>query len=116
MTPWLALYQLAFPAVGVAVAAKMLAGGRGATLREGASDLGQRLGSVDAALLRRLGKRALWLHAASVGELAGAAALLRALPERPPPWRSTGARAGPRAGRAGAPRPRPALRRSQRAA
>ena len=84
MNPWLAAYQALFlPAVGGAVAGRMLALGRGQTLREGAAELRQRLGAADAEAAARVGAGGLWLHAASVGEIAGAAALLRALgPER----------------------------------
>lgn len=78
MNPWLAAYQALFPTVGVAVAAKMLLGGRGRTLKEGWADLEQRLGAVPEAS-RAASDGALWLHAASVGETAGAAALLKAL-------------------------------------
>lgn len=82
MNVWLALYQAAFPAIGAAVAAAMLLGGRGRTLREGASDLKQRLGRVPDADAEAA-RGGLWLHAASVGELSGAQALLKALgPER----------------------------------
>ncbi|MBI4349785.1 MAG: 3-deoxy-D-manno-octulosonic acid transferase [Elusimicrobia bacterium] len=81
MNPWLAAYQALFPAVGVAVAAQMLLGGRGRTLREGWGDLRQRLGKLPEG--GAAGTRdALWLHAASVGETAGVAALMRALPGR----------------------------------
>ncbi|MCX5788388.1 MAG: 3-deoxy-D-manno-octulosonic acid transferase [Elusimicrobia bacterium] len=79
MNSWLAVYQALYPAVGVAVAARMLAGGRSSTLREGPSDLKQRLGSVSGS---SIAPESLWLHCASVGELAGAAALLRELPGR----------------------------------
>ena len=79
MNPWLAVYQALYPAVGVAVAARMLAGGRSSTLREGPPDLKQRLGSVSGT---SIAPESLWLHCASVGELAGAAALLRELPGR----------------------------------
>lgn len=79
MNPWLALYQCSFPAVGAAVAAAMLLGGRGRTLREGAADLRQRLGRLTDEEAAAAGPGGLWLHAASVGELSGAAALLKAL-------------------------------------
>ena len=81
MNPWLGLYQALYPAVGAVVAARMLAGGRGSTLREGAADLKQRLGSIPPTAT--IAPASLWLHAASVGELAGASALLRELKPRP---------------------------------
>ncbi len=76
----LAVYQLFFPAVALAVAIGFILAGRGASLREGPAELRQRLGCISAAELGRLRPDpVLWIHAASVGEVAAAAALLKKL-------------------------------------
>ncbi|MBI5201451.1 MAG: hypothetical protein HY925_07695, partial [Elusimicrobia bacterium] len=79
MNLWLSLYQALFPIVGVAVVVQFLAGGRGRSLREGKNDVGQRLGYASPENLEKAGTGALWIHAASVGELSGVAAILKEL-------------------------------------
>src|SRR5437762_1766426 len=73
---WLLPYQLLFPLLGVGVAIKMLAAGRGRSLREGKDPIRQRFGLLSAEETARLAGRVVWIHAASVGEVQAATPLV----------------------------------------
>ena len=76
-------YQLFFPLVGAAILLRIAFSGRGAALREGRAELRQRLGLLSAAELAPLaGARALWFHAASVGEVQALKPILASLAQR----------------------------------
>lgn len=75
----LVFYQLLYPLVALAALARVAGAGRWGAFREGWTDLAERLGRPD-----WKGKgRPVWVHAASVGEVRGAAPVIARLSGRP---------------------------------
>ena len=80
MSAALLLYQLFFPLVAVGILIGIVFSGRAKALREGTSEFRQRLGLIGRSTadgLHEGGRRLLWVHAASVGEVIAAAPLLK---------------------------------------
>ena len=81
----LLIYQMFFPLVGLGILISIVFSGRVRALREGTGELRQRLGLIPettASGLHEGGRRLLWVHAASVGEVMAAAPLLKEISTR----------------------------------
>ena len=82
--PVLALLNLLAPLAALGLVAKFLASSRRGLLRGLPSELDERLGGLPAGAEERLaGRRVLWVHAASAGEVAAVDELLRRVHARP---------------------------------
>ncbi|MBI5241585.1 MAG: 3-deoxy-D-manno-octulosonic acid transferase [Elusimicrobia bacterium] len=80
----LAVLNLLAPLVVLGVVLKFLLSPRRGLLRDLPAELGERLGRLPAPALARLaGRPVLWVHAASAGEVAAVAEILRRLKSRP---------------------------------